>query len=631
MPLKGHENGSEKQKLLIAALLFFLVLGAFLPCLWNGFISLDDRGYVSQNPHVQKGLSWESLKWCWTSAELQNWHPLTWMSHLVDAQLFGLNPAGHHATNVLLHAINVGLLFWVLEIMTGARWRSLAVALLFGVHPLRVESVAWVAERKDVLSVFFWLLCTWAYVRYVGRQQKTERGKQKFEKGARPTSGESSIISLYILSLALFALGLLAKPMLVTLPFVLLLLDYWPMRRWQQTPVKRVLLEKVPFLVLALASSVITYVVQEQGGAVTTVDSLSAPARIANALVSYVRYLGKTIWPVNLCILYPHPGHWPAAVVAVAVLLLAGISGLVLWRRRSMPYLLVGWFWYLGTLVPVIGLVQVGLQSMADRYTYIPSIGLLLAGVWGASKLTDGWPCRQALAWGVVAALTVACSVLTVRQIGYFKDTKTVFNHALAVTTGNWAAGAYLANELHSRGELDSAIAACQKSIEVNPYHPEVHCLLADMLAGQGRFEDAFKQYQAAMALDPSDAYARERTGGMLQNLGRRDQAIDQFIQAIRLKPDYAEAYSELGNCYGMGGRTDEAIQCFEQAVKLKPNVAQNHRELGVGLANKGRWDEAIVQFREALQLDPADNQARANLAAATQEKVRLVPPAGQH
>jgi Flp pilus assembly protein TadD len=641
----------EKRMALLPALLFFLVLCTFLPCLRNGFVSIDDPIYVSQNPQVSQGLTWESLKWAWGSTEAQNWHPLTWMSHLLDVQLFGLNPWGHHATSVVLHALNTALLFLLLRRMTGARWRSFAVAAVFGLHPLRVESVAWISERKDVLSVCFWLLATWAYVRYAAterpklgprsptpeiRSAKSEirnpkiKGSPRAEvQGSRlevhplPSLSPASRRFWYWTAVGLFACGLLCKPMLVTLPFALWLFDYWPLRRWPQTPVKGLLLEKIPFLALAAASSVVTYVVQARGGAVTPMDTLGLSARLGNALVSYARYVGMSVWPVDLCAIYPHPGHWPAATVAAAGVALAVVSALTLWRRQTQPYLAVGWFWFLGTLVPAIGLVQVGRQALADRYTYIPSIGLWLAVVWGADKLTESWRHRETLARVVVVTAMIVCILLTVRQIGYWRDTNAMYARAQEVTQRNCLASSLLTRELERNGEVDKAVAMYQEALQINPYRTEVRCDLADLLLKQRRPDEALAQFQKAVALDPGDFWAHERLGGLCQNLGRLDEAVDELNQAIRLKPDYADAYSDLGNCYGLKGRPDDAIRCFEQAVKLKPSSAQNHRELGVGLANLGRWAEAIDQFQQTLQLDPSDAQARVNLNAALQEQAK--------
>jgi protein O-mannosyl-transferase len=595
----------------LPVLLFGLVLGTFLPCLRDGFVRIDDPLYVLNNPHVRQGMTWASLRWACTSADAQNWHPLTWLSLMLDSQCFGLSAAAFHATNIFLHAANTALLFLLLRAMTGARGRSFVAAALFGLHPLRVESVAWISERKDVLSALFWMLAIWAYARYANKF-KVQGSKFKV---------------FYGLSLLCFVLGLLAKPMLVTLPFALLLLDYWPLRRWGKIPVQWLLLEKIPFLVLAAASSAVTFIVQRQGGAITPADELGLSLRLDNAIVSYARYLGKTAWPVDLCAMYPHPGHLPPGTVAGAGLILAVVTALSLWRWRAMPYLAVGWFWFLGTLVPVIGLVQVGRQGMADRYTYIPSIGLVIAVVWAVAKLAQPWKKGNLFAGAAAAAAIVVCIPLTVRQIGYWKDSTTLFGHSVKVNPSDWISSAYLAFELQADGKADQAIAMYQQSLQVNPYRPEVRFKLANFLLERHRFDDALAQFRTGVSLDPDDIDLRQGLGAALQDMGRLDEAIEQFNQVIRLNPNDADAYSNLGNCYGMKGRPDDAIRCFEQAVKLKPKSAQNRRELGVGLANKGRWDEAIAQFQEALQLDPADAQARRLLQSALQDKSKTAPP----
>jgi protein O-mannosyl-transferase len=650
---------------MLAGVLLLLVSGTFLPCLWNDFINFDDPLYVTDNPHVKQGLTWESFKWAWSSVEAQNWHPLTWLSHMLDAQFFGVNPMGHHAGNVFLHAMNTALLFLLLHKMTGARWRSFAVAALFGLHPLRVESVAWVAERKDVLSVLFWLLTTRAYVRYTEmrnpapssdeterrapsrrvpdtRQQRAGSGDRRSIRSAKSAGSTlaetadatssffASRAFWYCAAVAFFACGLLAKPMLVTLPFALLLLDYWPLRRWPQTSVQRLVLEKIPFLILAIASSVVTYLVQEHGGAVTPADTVGLSARFANALVSYLRYIGMSFWPSDLCFMYLHPGNWPAATVTAAGMVLAAVTAIAIWRRQTMPWLAVGWLWFAGTLVPVIGIVQVGRQALADRYTYIPSIGFWLAVVWSTAKLIEKWRYREKTAWTLGVAGTVACITLTVHQIGFWKDNKALYSHARNSITRNWFADAWLAKALEHDGELDAAAAMYQESLQINPRHTEVRCGLGDLLAKQQRYDEALAQFQTAVKLDPTEVYSHYRLGGISQNLGHYDAAIDEYSQVIRLKPDFADVYSDLGNCYGMTGRTDDAIRSFEQAVKLKPGSAQNHRELGVGLANAKRWDEAIAQFQAALQLDPSDTQAQGNLNAAFQARsgaVKGTPP----
>lgn len=615
-----------------AVVLLVLVLVTFLPCLWNGFVSFDDPLYVTQNSHVNQGLTGAGIAWAWRATEVQNWHPLTWISHELDVSLFGLNPAGHHATNVLFHCLNTVLLFLLLERMTGARWRSFTVAALFGLHPLRVESVAWVAERKDVLSVCFCLLTMWAYLRYTQAPHAKTIAPAVRSKGkpAAPVAAQPSRLRWYCAAILLFVCGLLSKPMLVTLPFVLLLLDYWPLKRWPQSPVGRLLVEKLPFLVLAVISSVVTYWVQQQGGAVTTSETLSLSVRLDNALVSYVRYLGMTFCPVNLCIMYPHPGHWPDGEVAAAGIALAVLSALALWQWRARPYLPVGWFWFLGTLVPAIGIIQVGRQALADRYTYLPSIGLWLAVVWGVNALTEKWRDRQVRLRNLVALIIVACMVLTIHQITFWRNTTTLFARARQAVGPNWIASGILAGELEKNGKNDEAVAMYQEALQLNPHRTELRCQLASLLLRQQRTGEALQQFETAVAMDPGDVDAHYKLGGLYQNLGRLDEAIDQFNQTIQLEPNFADAYSDLGNCYGMKDRTDDALRCFEQAVKLKPASAENHVELGVGFAHAARWDDAIDQFQQAVQLDPSDAQAQTYLDSARRDKAKAENAGGR-
>jgi tetratricopeptide (TPR) repeat protein len=596
--------------------LFFIVVGTFLSCLRNGFVNLDDQAYVTQNVHVKEGLTRDSLSWIWGDTQSSNWHPLTWVSHMLDSELFGMHPEGHHATSVLLHALNTVLLFLVFRKMTGAPWRSFAMAALFGVHPLRVESVAWISERKDVLSGLFWMLTLWAYARYAGETENSSVHK--------PVAGQSSRPKLfYGAALVLFALGLLAKPMLVTVPFVLLLLDYWPLGRWPRLSLKRLLWEKVPFFALAAASSIVTVIAQQRGGSVTPMDTLSLSARLGNAIVSYIRYLGMNAWPVDLCVMYPHPGHWPVSTVIGAGLVLTAVTGIVLWQWRRLPYLAFGWFWFLGVLVPTIGLVQVGRQALADRYTYLPSIGLWTAVVWGGFKWIEHWRHREILGRAVTIVAIGIYMVLTILQIGYWKNSETLFRHAMLVTKRNWIVATSLGDQLQSDGQTDQAMAMYQEAITINPYHAEVWYKLGLLFLNRGQFDQAVPRLQKAVALEPDDIYARKGLGAALQDMGRLDEAIDQFNQVVRLKPSDADAYSNLGNCYGMKGQLNDAIRCLNQAVKLKPNSAQNHRELGVGLANNARWNEAIDQFQQAINLDPSDTQAKADLDAANQAKAR--------
>ena len=389
--------------------------------------------YITGNAHVTSGLTWTNVVWAFTSGEAANWHPLTWVSHMIDCDLYGTNPAGHHLTNLLFHIANTLLLFLLLKEITGALWRSFFVAALFAWHPLHVESVAWAAERKDVLSAFFWMLTLIAYVRFVALSK------------VHPPSPSSGAMKnpkskvFYVLALFLFACGLMSKPMVVTLPFVLLLLDFWPLGRIADFKCAgtliRLVLEKLPFFALALAGSVVTYLVQKSGGATWSQGALPLQARIANVLVAYMRYISKTFWPTDLALIYPYPHHWPIELVIGSALLLTVWSALFIFRAKQNPYLIVGWLWFLGTLVPVIGLVQTGVQSMADRYTYIPSIGLFILVVWGANDFLDRWPNWKKflpLAGGVALA---GCLAVTSIQLNYWQDSLKLFSHTIEVTS----------------------------------------------------------------------------------------------------------------------------------------------------------------------------------------------------
>jgi protein O-mannosyl-transferase len=567
---------------LLAALLVLVTVATFWPATRGDFVNYDDGPHVTANMQVQKGLTWESLKWAWFNPVNCNWHPLTVWSHMMDCQLFGLKPWGHHLTSVLLHALNAGLVFVLLQLMTGAAWRSLLVAALFALHPLRVESVAWVSERKDVLSGFFGLLSLIAYARYAqGRgRRKSEIRNPKSEARGRwsVVRGPGSVSTLpspifYLLSLCFFALGLLSKPMLVTWPFVMLLLDYWPLRRMQNAECRMqneeaadtqrtprntfhasILLEKLPFFFLAALASVVTFLVQKQAGAVMGAERLAVGARVVNALISYGRYLGKLFWPTDLAVYYPHPGHWPLGKVALAGGLILGLSVLVWMQRRRHPYLLVGWLWFVGMLVPVIGLVQMGAQAMADRYTYLPSLGVLILTVWGACEMGRSWR-YQARAWRVAGgALVVLCLALTRQQIGYWRDSEALFGHALEITENNALAHNGLGVALDEKGRIDEAIRHLQEALRLNPDSADV-------------------QYNLGVAF-----FQRGRTA----------EAIRQFQETIRLKPNHAEAHNNLGTALGLNGQTDEAIHHFQEALRLKPAYVEARKNLDILLAAKG-------------------------------------------
>jgi len=617
---------------LMAVLLVLVTMVLYWPATRCDFIGFDDDLYVTSNVYVQGGLTLDSIRWACLNPVCCNWHPLTVWSHMLDCQLFGLNPWGHHLTNVLLHALNAGLVFALLQQMTGARWRSLLVAALFAIHPLRVESVAWVSERKDVLSGFFGLLVLIAYARYAkGRTQRTEgRGSWSVVRSPWSLSHLPSSV-FYLLSLFLFALGLMSKPMLVTWPLVMLLLDYWPLRRLELSTLNsqlptllRLVREKIPFFVLAALGSAATFVVQQQGGAMTKAESLPLGARSGNALISYGRYLGKLFWPTNLAVYYPHPGQWPMGEVVLAGGLILGLSVLLWMQRRRFPYLLVGWLWFLGTLIPVIGLVQVGGQAMADRYTYLPSLGVLVLAVWGAYELARGWR-YQVLALSVAGgAAIVLCLALTRQQLGHWKDSETLFRHALAVTENNPVAHKVLGAALDKKGQTDEAIGQYQEAIRLKPGYADAHCNLGVALGKKGQTDEAISQYQETIRLKPDHVEAHYNLGNALGRKGQMDEAIRQFQEAIRLKPGYADAYNNLGVALDNIGQTDEAIRQCQEAIRLKPDHADAHFNLGVALAKRGQSDEAIRQFQETIRLKPEHADAHNNLAVALGKKSQI-------
>jgi tetratricopeptide (TPR) repeat protein len=584
------------------------------------FVNFDDDRYVTENTHVQAGLSRESVIWAFTATDVANWHPLTWLSHMLDYQLYGMNTKGHHLTNVFFHLANTIFLFLVLKWMTGALWRSAFVAALFALHPLHVESVAWVAERKDVLSTFFWILTIWTYLRYV----------------------ERPAFHRYLLILFSLALGLMAKPMLVTLPFVLLLLDYWPLYRFQLSqpgsahPIKkqaslcatklraeyfRLLWEKIPLFALAAISSIVTFLVQRSGGAVGDWEIYPAKIRIANALVSYVSYIGKMIWPHNLAIFYPHPGQnlqlWQAAG---AGLLIGLITMAVLRLARSHPYLIVGWLWYLGTLMPVIGLVQTGTQGMADRYTYVPLIGLFIMIAWGFSELGAKWR-YQRIGLALAASVILAASmILTWTQLHHWKSTFKLFEHARNVTVDNYLAHNNLGIAYARQGNIETAIDHYTKAVQIKPNLPRSHNNLGNAYARQGRMNEAIAHYTLALQIKPDFAGAHNNLGNVLAGQGKNEEAIFHFARAQQLQPDFAEASFNMGSVLARQGSMDEALAQFTRALELKPDFAEAHNSMGVILARTGNLDDAIVHFHEALKLKPTFIQAHNNLRIALQQ-----------
>jgi protein O-mannosyl-transferase len=519
---------------IVCLLLVILSLSVYWQLRNYDFVNFDDSEYVYGNRQIQGGFTLKNIKWTFTTIHMSNWHPLTWLSHMLDYQLYGLNPGAHHITNLLFHITNSLLLFIVFNKMTGHFWQSTFLSLLFALHPLHVESVAWISERKDVLSTFFWILTMWSYNWYVQHPR----------------------IDKYLLVLLLFALGLMSKPMLVTLPFVLLLLDYYPLYRFQkaanrskslQKPtVYRLVLEKIPLFALVVISSAITYYAQKHGGAVVSLDDIPFQARMANALVSYSTYIIKMLYPYKLAVLYPHPEGFLWWQIIIACFLLFIISFFAIRMIKQSPYFIVGWLWYLGTLVPVIGLIQVGNQSMADRYTYIPLIGLFIIFSWGIPEFIQRW--RHLNKFLSVIAIIILFILLSVTfiQVGYWKNNITLYEHTLRVTKNNYIAHNNLGNAYKEQGLIDNAI----------------------------------KHYE----------------------------------EVLRIKPDNAIAHNNLGNAYRKKGLIDNAIKHFEEALRIKPDYAIGHNSLGVALLHKGDIDGAIEHFLKALQINPNYKNAKKNL-----------------
>jgi tetratricopeptide (TPR) repeat protein len=569
---------------LICLALAVITTALYLPITHHAFVNFDDDDYITNNSHVQAGLTWAGVIWAFQTGAAANWHPLTWLSHMLDCQLYGLYPGGHHSTNLIFHVVNTLLLFLWLNQLTGALWRGAFVAALFAWHPLHVESVAWAAERKDVLSAFFWMLTLIAYTRYA--------------RESRVHSPQSKVF--YGLSLLAFACGLMSKPMVVTLPFVLLLLDFWPLERFScfsfhvsrsnqpstlnpQPSTKsavRLLCEKLPFFAVTMAASVVTYFVQTSGRALWSPGVLSLSDRVANALWAYDRYISKTFWPVDLSIFYPHPYHWPPGLAIGSALLLALWSGLSIWRARQYPYLFVGWFWFLGTLVPTIGLVQVGSQSMADRYMYIPSIGLFILVAWGINDFLNWrphWRRITAFAGGVALA---GCLVGTEIQLSYWQNSIRLFRHAIEVTTDNFVAYTCLGETLTDLGMKKEAMDFCGEAVKISPNSPVA-------------------QFNFGMAL--------------LHN-NRPDEALAHLDAAGRLAPHNSEIQYNLGLFYLLHTKPDEAAGHFAAALVERPGFAEAHYRLAQVLSQQHKSKEAVFHYREALRLKPEFPEAKAAL-----------------
>jgi len=654
------------------------------------FVNYDDPSYVTENPNVLQGFTWEGIKWAFTSSYsyASNWHPLTWLSLMLDRQLFGAGPRAFHIMSVLLHIANTVLLFIVMVRFSGAYWPSLFVAAAFGLHPLHVESVAWVTERKDVLSTLFWMLTMLSYVRYV----------------ERPTVGRYVTISV------VYTLGLMAKPMLVTLPFVLLILDWWPLERIKPHPrtestsatdykctVSHLVLEKLPLFALSALSSAVTFIAQRSGGMVSGLKIISLGGRISNSLVSYASYIMKMFFPSRLAVFYPHPqGNLAGWKIVASLAVVVGVS-IVVFVCRHRLYLMAGWLWYLGTLVPVIGLVQSGGQAMADRYTYIPLTGLFIMVAWSVRDIASRWCYKKVLTTVVGSIICVALMVCTFRQVGYWRDSETLFKHAIDVTIGNYVAHNNLGIALAEKGDIKGAMKQFEATLEIRPDDRDAHYNLAKALAKAGRTQESLEHYNRvleikpdaidvfiALALEqaehgqfeqaaaiyrkglvaaPQDGALHSGFGLVLLQMGRVDEAITELQTAVRLKgdskaycnlgmavslkgrldeaeayykksirldPKNAEAHFDLGNMYLSQGRPSEAVAEYKESIDAKPGYMKAHSNLAVALAGLGRIDEAIASFKQAAELDPDSPEAHFNLASALVDK-GLITEAIQH
>jgi len=580
-----------------------VALALYNPATHHPFVNYDDDRYVTENPHVRQGLTAQTFTWALTSTEQANWHPLTWMSHALDCSLFGLNPTGHHFTSILLHVANVVLLYLLLMWTTGRVGPSLFVAALFALHPINVESVVWIAERKNVLCTFFFLLTLGAYGWYA-RKPGWKR---------------------YLAVFALFAAGLASKPMVITLPFVLLLLDYWPLGRVdgaRNSSWPRLALEKLPLLALSLASAVITVIAQQAGGSIRTTAEFSLGVRVGNAVYAYAMYLCKMLWPARLAPLYPHPGDSLAGWrVLIAALVLVLISAWV-WRFRTRRYLVVGWLWFLGTLVPVIGLVQVGEAAMADRYAYIPLIGIFVMIAFGIAD----WAQKKTFArWLVIpsAAVLVALAFATHRQIGYWSSNYDLWSHTLAVTSNNFVAEDNLGGALILENKEEEALPHFEAAARINPRDPMSHSNLGTYFQSHGHMREAVDQYDAAVNLTSDPGFLTltyANLGATQLAMGEQGEAAKSFEESLRYNPTQFNAWLGLGLLAQRQGKLDEAIADFSRSVAAQP-TAQGFYELGHTLAQTGRTAEALQAYQQALKVDPDFAQAQQALDAVGQPK----------
>jgi len=637
---KGAIQWYRDPKYLVPIGIVVVVAAIYVQSFGFDFINLDDDQYITNNSAIRGGISFAFVKWAFTAFYAANWHPLTWLSHALDVTFFGVAAGGAHAMNVIFHAVNSILLFYLIRLVTGRFWESAAVAAIFAVHPTHVESVAWIAERKDVLSTLFWLLSTLFYVKYV-----------------RDTPNHK----LYIVSLVLFAVGLAAKPMLVTLPFTLLLLDYWPLERIENFNAKNIwplVREKLPFFGFAAASSVVTIFAQQAGGAIQSTTIIPITARLANAVVAYAKYTAMMFYPADLGVWYPFEADISPAIIAISGVAIITISGVCIWQIRVRKYLFVGWFFFLGTLVPVIGILQVGRQALADRYTYVPYIGLSIAVVWLASDLLKRFKLPVQAIASVGGVVVLAFSTVAFKQVSYWKNAETIAQRTLAVTRNNYLIESNYCNYLERLNRLDEAATQCRSAIEHDPTLVEAWNNLGTVQMKQNKWDDARASFEKTIELAPeyslaygnlaevetnaqnvakaleylnkaivvdkdgffdakrrAEAYSNIAVTAM--KLQKYDVAADAYKDAIEASPQDTDLARNLASAYRASGRANEAVPILLDVIKRNPNSAEAYNTLGIIYAEQNRKQDAIAQFQRALQINPNFAQAKANLQRA--------------
>lgn len=597
----------------IPAIYMFLSVITFLSYMEvsnYGFVDYDDPDYVSENHYVMKGLSFENIKWAFTASHVGTWQPVTWLSLMLGCQIHGLDPGWHHLTNLFFHIANTLLLFWFIRRITGSSWRSAFIATIFAIHPIHVESVAWITERKDVLSAFFFILTLIFYVRYT----------------------EKPAIKRYWPVAVCLVLGLMSKPILVVLPPVLLLLDFWPLGRMNigqinqknirlpEIKISRLFLEKIPLFILSALSGVVTYIVQKDVGAVSTLSEIPFNSRLLNAIVSYSKYILKMVWPVNLAVEYPHPIQVPVIHATIAFIFLSGISILAIVSYKKRPYFIVGWFWYLGTLIPVIGLVQIGTFAMADRFAYIPFIGLYILITWGFVDFFENRPQKKSFLITTATIIIVTLFTFCRVQVSYWENTISLFKHAIEVTDNNYKAHSSMGTALTESGKFDKAMEHYNKALNIRPDH-QIHFNIGSALTIMGKTNDAVYHYNQALKKNPIFYKAHNNLGIELCKLGDLQEASKHFSEAIKIKPDFPDPFYNMGIVMTELGQVDEAIRSYQQAIHINADYAEAHNNIGLIFGKMGNIDMAIHHLSEVVRIKPGDPIAKRNLNFALSKR----------